>query len=375
MKKGRLLILTIIVLVVAAATGAWIGLRSPEGSTYRADVVQALSAESSNLSFKRAMEIRPFQFPADFGPHPQFQTEWWYYTGNLVTDEGNRFGFQLTFFRQALSDKPVEGESLWRSNQIYFAHFAVTDIKNQQFYSFERFSRGALGLAGAAAEPYQVWVEDWKVEQKGNSVQLRADQNGIQIKLRLVSQKPIVLQGTQGLSRKGREPGNASYYFSQTRLATAGTITIANKITRVTGFSWLDKEWSSSVLEAGDTGWDWFSIQLNDNRELMLFQIRSKSGNISPFSSGSYIDPTGNKTHLTKDQFTITPTRQWKSPQTGATYPAAWRIEIPSQNLRLTVLPYLNQQEHQLSFRYWEGAVQVSSDSAGGHGYVEMTGY
>lgn len=375
MKKGVLLILAIGLLMIAAAAGAWYGLTPPDDSRYQADVVQALSTQPPSSRFEQATEIRAFSFPQDFGPHPDYQTEWWYYTGNLQSDAGRRFGYQLTIFRQAVDHKPPQGESKWRSRQIYFAHFAVTDIKNKQFYSYERFSRGALELAGAQADPYRVWIEDWQARQVNEQTQLLASQDKVAIDLMLSSQKPIVLQGNQGLSQKGKREGNASYYFSQTRLSTTGTVRVGDETIAVSGSSWLDKEWSTSALERGESGWDWFSIQLNDKRELMLFQIRSGTGEISPYSSGSYIDQEGDKTALASDDFSLTPTDTWTSPATGSEYPVAWTIEIPSLKLKLQLEAFIKNQEHRHSFRYWEGAINVSAGSVDGHGYAELTGY
>ena len=251
--------------------GVWFSLEQSESSEFRADVIDALSVDEDITGFQRALKVREFHFPADFGPHPGFQTEWWYYTGNLDDLQGRHFGFQLTFFRRALKSDIPFGESEWRTNQIYFAHFALTDVAQDKFFSFERFSRGALGLAGARPHPYGIWLENWSVRENGEGLLLSAESGAVFLQLLLKPVKPVVLQGDQGLSRKGSQPGNAPYYFSQTRLSASGTINIESDSFDVSGLAWLDREWSTSALEKSESGWDWFSIQLSDNREIMVF--------------------------------------------------------------------------------------------------------
>lgn len=346
--------------------------RQPE---LRANISEALSGETDIELYQRAIEPIQFRFPEDFGPHPGYQTEWWYYTGNLTTPEGRAFGYQLTFFRRALSPHMKERTSDWATNQVYFAHFAVTDIRSKRFHSFEHFSRGALGLAGAQAEPYRVWVENWQAAGSEKTTTLTAEESSAAIHLDLVPEKPIVLQGDEGLSRKGAKEGNASYYFSQTRIASRGVVTVDGKEYRVTGNSWLDREWSTSALESGDVGWDWFSIQLDDQREIMLFQIRKKDGSISRFSTGKIVYQDGTTRSLENDTFDITVTDWWRSPDTGITYPSGWIIETTLSPERLTVTPRIENQEHLHSFIYWEGAVSVETEDSKGLGYVEMTGY
>lgn len=375
MKKETLLIVIIPVLIALFGFGAWLIMKTPRTEKFSADVIKSLSADNPSEAFKKVSEIPNLVFPDDLGPHPEYQTEWWYYTGNLVTAGGRRFGYQLTFFRRALSITRPRGDSKWRASQMYFAHFALSDVAENQFYSFERFSRASLGLAGATASPYQVWVESWRVSQTGETVTLRAGRNNIEIELALTPTKPIVLQGDRGYSQKGREKGNASVYFSMTRIATDGVIRIDSEVFNVTGSSWMDKEWSTSALEPEYEGWDWFSLQLDTNQELMLYQLRSKYGGVSPFSSGSYVAPNGDKITLDHDQYVITPVETWKSPHSGAVYPARWIVEIPSLDLKFDIIPLMSDQEHQHSFQYWEGAIKIESDDVGGFGYVELTGY
>lgn len=332
--------------------------------------------------FRRADGPRPWDFPKDYGPHPDYQTEWWYYTGNLESETGERFGYQLTFFRRALlpADDRTKRASTWAVDQVYMAHFALSDIADREHYAFERFSRGAVGLAGARAEPYQVWLENWEVVQIGDGqYRIKAQQDEIALELILEDLKGPILHGDRGYSRKGSDKGNASYYYSQTRLLTTGRVQTANGSHQVSGLSWKDHEFSTSALSSGQVGWDWFSIQLDDGGELMLFQIRNEDGGIAPFSSGTWISPEGETSHLDREQFDIHERDFWRSPNSGAQYPAEWSLEIPSIDLSLVVKPYLADQEMEVSYTYWEGAVEVSGSAQGaavsGSGYVELTGY
>lgn len=344
--------------------------------------VIGLQASNDITGYARADHIRAFKFPDDHGPHPDYQTEWWYYTGNLDAADGRHFGYQLTFFRRAITPTEIPRASDWATNQIYFAHFALTAVKNNSHTATERFSRGAAGLAGATGNPFRVWLETWDATARNNDgsrVQLRADDAGRALDLTLTARKPIVRQGDQGLSQKSADVGNASYYYSFTRLDTTGTITVNGETLAVKGLSWMDHEWSTAVLGPNAVGWDWFSIQLSDQRELMLFQIRQKDGSIEPLSSGTLIEPDGTTRHLARDEFKIDVRSTWKSPATGATYPGSWNVALPSENLQLNIQPYVADQENLVSIIYWEGAVAVSGQSGGGtvtgSGYVELTGY
>jgi predicted secreted hydrolase len=311
-----------------------------------------------------------------------YQTEWWYYTGNLVAGGGQRFGYQLTFFRRALAPPTLrtERESAWATDQVYMAHFALTDVDGRSHRAFERFARGAAGLAGAQAAPYQVWLEDWRVEEEAPGVtRMRAAQEGLALDLTLVDRKDPILHGNRGYSPKGPQPGNASYYYSLTRLETSGTVQVGDASYQVSGLSWMDHEWSTSGLAADQVGWDWFSVQLDDGSELMVFQLRKADGSIDPFSSGTYVAADGSTRPLARDAFEIRVEDTWRSPHTGAIYPARWTVAVPAVDLVLEIEPYLADQEMNVSYSYWEGAVQVEGERAGqvirGNGYVEMTGY
>lgn len=336
--------------------------------------------ESDSAGFARAVAPRPFVFPADHGPHPRYKHEWWYFTGNLKDEDGRHFGFQLTFFRFGLTPSSPPRTSDWATNHVYMAHFTVSDISGKRFYSFERFSRGAAGLAGASVTPFRVWLDDWSIE--GSDVlhhsvpmmRLHAVEGDIAIDLDVSSLKPVVLQGEQGLSRKSAEPGNASYYYSATKLQTTGVVSVDGKSFEVSGLSWLDREWSTSALAKDQVGWDWFGLQLGDGRELMYYQLRKRDGSVDPLSRGTLVNADGSTQTLMPEDIDIQVRDEWRSPRSHARYPSQWRLSIPRHRLELDIKPYLADQELDTSFRYWEGAVNVTG-TVPGSGYVELVGY
>jgi predicted secreted hydrolase len=436
--------------------------------------------------FARAMAPRAFLFPRDHGPHPEFRTEWWYYTGNLGAADGRRFGFQLTFFRSALLPPAPAGPprgSAWAARQVFLAHFAVTDVAGGSFYAAERWERAALGLAGARAEPFRVWVGPWSAAAAGMEgagiptapagaslfgatadmdspvasggpgspaapqirglptappgggslpapasagtspgggsltppragaapklglltappsdgnptapasagtppMRLRAEAPEMGIDLTLLPGKPPVAQGDHGLSRKSGEPGNASFYYSLPRMPASGTLRTGGESFGVTGNAWMDREWSTSALAAGQVGWDWFALQLADGRELMFYRLRRRDGSADPASTGTLIDGAGHAIPLAPGAVDLRPLGSWRSPRTGARYSAAWRLTVrppasrSAASLELLIRPLIAGQELDLSFSYWEGAVAVAGSENGaplaGQGYVEMTGY
>ena len=339
------------------------------------DVSSVLSHKRVDSQFEKAVMPRRFVFPNDAGPHPRFRSEWWYYTGNLETADHRQFGYQFTIFRQALGSSPTGSQSQWRTNQFYMGHFAVTDVEENRFFSFSRMARGALGLSGARAEPYRVWLEDWEISGNHRAPGIVVQENDVAINLRLHSEKAEVLQGDHGLSIKSAGLGNASYYYSQTRLATSGTIRINDSIHQVVGFSWLDREWSTSSLGVDEVGWDWFSIQLDDRREIMLYGIRKKDGTYSSLSSGSLVLSNHQKVSLARQDFQITVLDFWTSPQTNIQYPSRWKIAIAKVGLEMEITPLISDQEHRHDFVYWEGAVSVQGNDSSGKGYVELVGY
>lgn len=368
----------LIVGIMLAACGDPSGDGLPQA---RISAIQSLRGADA-AGFARAADPRPFVFPQDHGPHPQYASEWWYYTGNLDAADGRHFGFQLTFFRSALAPAHPQRASDWAATNIYMAHFALTDVAGRKFYAFERFSRAAAGLAGAEAEPFRVWLEDWSADGAGpgaGQMRLRAAQDGVSIDLTLDAGKPIVLQGDHGLSRKGPEPGNASYYYSLTRMPTRGALQIGAARVEVGGLSWMDREWSTNAAGAQLVGWDWFALQLSDDRELMFYRLRRADGSSDPFSGGALIDASGAPARIVLGAIQIDALGEWQSPRDGARYPSGWRLRVPSAGLDLQITPYLDDQELPLATTYWEGAVKIGGTSGGapvgGSGYVEQTGY
>jgi predicted secreted hydrolase len=342
-----------------------------------------LSLPAASGDFARVTGPMDLQFPRDHGAHPDMQTEWWYTTGNLNGPNGERYGFQLTFFRRALlgADLRETRGSAWGADQVFLAHFTLTDGQTQQFYAYERLERGAVGLAGAMGEDgMHVWLHDWSVEQTGTDrYLLTAAEDGVRLDLEMRDRKCPVLQGDRGYSRKGPEAGNASTYISQTRLETVGTLEIEGRQIQVEGLSWMDHEFSTSALSQGQIGWDWFSIQLDDGSELMLYTIRRADGSIDPFSQGTVIAADGTTRRLAAGDFQIAAEDTWRSKKSGGTYPSAWTVTVPGEGLVLQIKPVLADQELNLSFVYWEGAVDIQGTAAGklirGRGYVELTGY
>jgi predicted secreted hydrolase len=342
-----------------------------------------LLAEENTAGFAQATEPNNVSFPRDLGPHNEYQTEWWYYTGNLETVEGRPFGFQLTFFRRALTPEEqanLENNSDWRTNQIYLAHFTISDIEADAFYPAERFSRGAADLAGAKAEPYRVWLENWFAEAVGpDQVRLFAQTEVVTLDLTLTENLPPILHGDGGLSSKGPEPGNASYYYSIVQQEAVGTVKVGEETYDVTGLAWKDHEYSTSALSPGAVGWDWFSLQFDDGSALMFFQIRQADGSLEPASSGTYIYPDGTTRTLDREAWKLTVTDTWVSPENEAEYPAGWQISIPELGLEIEGRPLMNNQELNVSTTYWEGAVEFSGSINGqtvkARGYIEMTGY
>ncbi len=344
--------------------------------------VDVLVGEATD-GFERALEPRSFEFPADHGPHPSYRTEWWYVTGHLDDEEGRGFAFQVTFFRNALTPTAGEGESEWRTNQIYMAHFAVTDVEGERHRAFERLARAAVGLAGAEVRPFRVWVDGWRMEGRGEEelfpFRVQAAEEDVEVDLEIFAGKPPVLQGDRGLSPKGEEPGNASYYYSYTRLPVQGRVRIGGEAVEVAGEAWMDREWSTSALEPFHLGWDWFSLQLDDERELMVFELRRDDGRPDPFDYGVVVERDGSYRTLSGSDVELSVTGTWASPVDGTVYPSRWRLQIPDEGFDLDVRPRVADQEMDLSFRYWEGAVEASGTGPDGpvtgRGFAELTGY
>lgn len=351
--------------------------------------------------FERACDTRDFVFPDDHSAHPQYRNEWWYVTGNLNSDEGQRFGFHATFFR--IANQPAtdtasdqwQTTSNWAASQFYMGHFAISEEGANKATAHERFARAAAGLAGATAKPVRIWLDDWQLTGPSNLAadqtssvalsQSQSDANQWQlsmasdtesVNLALNPMKPPVLQGDRGLSIKSGGACNASYYYSISRLQVSGEVMNGGVLHPVTGTAWIDREWSSSVLADHQVGWDWFALQLDDGRDLMIYQLRDKTGQPDTHSYAVEIDSTGNKTIIPFQQIQLDIERWWQSPS-GARYPVAGRIVRNDTNETIVYNPLIDNQELPLTVRYWEGAIQLSDDSGAsiGHGYLELTGY
>jgi predicted secreted hydrolase len=330
--------------------------------------------------FKIAQPGYAFEFPRDYFNHEDYQTEWWYYTGNVKSAAGHRFGFELTFFRQGVSR--AANSSTWFVHDIWMAHLALSDINGQRFYNEERLNRSGPGIAGVDPQTGLVWNGNWRahIGEQGEELQGIGDKFGLALKL--VPVKRPVIQGQNGASQKAEGAGHASHYFSLTRLETTGSIELDGKSYSVEGTSWIDHEFFSDSMATNETGWDWLSIQLGDGTELMLYRLRHTDGSIDPYSSGSYVDASGRSQFLSAKDFTMTPGAEtWTSPATNAAYPVRWHVSIPGLKLELDVTTPLKSQELSASFgpSYWEGSIDVSCARGGqplnGVGYLEMTGY
>lgn len=355
-------------------------------------VAEAMGGGSSE-GYLRATGPREFIFPDDHGPHPGFRTEWWYYTGNLFTEEGRQFGYQFTIFRSQMSP-PDSGASDkayyedWNTNQLYLGHFAISDVANEDHIFEERYSRGAAGLAGSKADPHRIWLEDWEIsrikttteDDKNFPVNITAKmENGASLDLNITPAKPLVLQGEDGYDPKGPEEGNASYYLAFTRMDTEGVVTKDGIEYDVEGYSWMDHEWSTSALGEEQEGWDWFSIQLSNNYEIMYYQLRNSDGSVSKFTNGSIIDPEGNKTNFKTGDVNLQVLDNWKSPHSNAEYPSQWKLTIPDRNIELQLSTIFPDQEMDVSVRYFEGVLDIdgvmNDENITGNGFIEMTGY
>jgi predicted secreted hydrolase len=382
--------------IVIGAAGFWLAsCTAPEEATRAALSVAEALGGADTAGFARVTGPRAFRFPDDHGAHPEYRTEWWYFTGNVESANGRRFGYQLTLFRNALAASPPDLASEWATNQVWMGHLAVTDVDSRVFHGFERFARGAAGLAGARAAPLHVWLEDWSIAASPDVIaadtaaagatpdgtfpwRLRAVENGTGIDLLVTPVKPIVLQGEAGYSRKGADTGNASHYYSFTRFATTGSVFIDGTRHAVAGASWLDREWSTSALDDGQVGWDWFALQFDDDTELMYYQLRRENGTADVHSRGTFVTAGGSTRGVPRDDVALDVLATWTSPA-GGSYPARWRLRIAELDLDVEILPVIAAQEHDSYVRYWEGAVDVRGTRDGqalaGRGYVELTGY
>jgi predicted secreted hydrolase len=349
----------------AAALGltllCWAGLFSPSF----ADGYEPVLASST------------VSLPGDFFYRPGYRVQWWYFTGHLRADDGNEFGYQLTFF--VVGVDPKRSASRFVLNQLYISHFAVSDLSSGRFHFEDRIDRGAFGFAGAFTERLETWVGKNRMEGTPNRIRLTGRDDSKALDLTLVPERPCILQGDRGYSRKAEDsPSHASLYFSCTRLETRGTLTLGGRSFQVRGRSWFDREITSSLLSATQQGWDWFALQLEDGRDIMLYRMRRKDGTLDRYSSAVVVRPDGGTVRLGRDDFKAEPVSTWKSKKTSILYPSTWSLEIPSEGLKLTVTPLLKDQEAVATAStgnvYWEGAAAVTG-TVRGRAYVELTGY
>ncbi|MFK7912781.1 MAG: lipocalin-like domain-containing protein [Pseudomonadales bacterium] len=301
---------------VPAQTGSGLRLQS------------VLGAEADNRGFQQAAADTAIVFPADHGPHPGFRSEWWYLTLVLKDVDGNAYGGQFTLFRQALQAPaaPEPNANPWRSSQTWLAHLAMTDVAGSDHRFAERLSRGHTELAGARAQPFAAWLEDWRLASSSDAflpLQLTAIADDFGWSLTLDGARPLVLQGDQGFSAKG--PGQGSHYYSATRLEVQGTLAIDSRSVTVQGTGWLDREWSTSVLSARQVGWDWFALQLDDGRDLMMFNLRRDDCSRDPFDHGVLVSADGGYQKLQAADYDLRPLAIWRGPRQEALQPAVDR--------------------------------------------------
>ncbi len=363
----------VIVLLIALGLSAWLGWQTRETQPQPVRLQASGLLTAAPDEFRRVTGPEPLEFPADHALHPGYRNEWWYFTGSLEGPDGP-VGFQFTLFRFALDPGPTP-DSDWAAEAIWMAHLAVSDGAGERFYQAERFARDAIGLAGAETDRW--WLRDWQVLATEDGWRLKADAGDFAVDLDMAQLKPFVLQGDAGYSQKGPESGNASRYYSATRLATDGRIRLGDRWHSVTGNAWLDREWGSSQLSDDLAGWDWFALQLADGRDLMVYRLRDHDGNPSPYSAGVVVAEDGTPTHLGLEDFSTTEKRWWRDHE-GHRWPVEWQVSVPKADLDLRVEPLFDEQRWDRSVIYWEGAMRVLDADAGeplGRGYLEMSGY
>jgi predicted secreted hydrolase len=333
--------------------------------------------------YRTALPGYRYEFPRDHFSHPDFQTEWWYYTGNVRSADGRRFGFELTFFREAV-DRDSAKTAAWDVHDIYLANLALSDLDGRRFYHAERTNRAGPAIAGVSESDGRIWNGNWEVRWQDNEQKLQAVDDRFEMRFTLHSEKAPVIHGENGVSQKAAGAGRASHYISLTRLVTKGRIRLAGNEFEVEGLAWMDHEFFTHQLESDQAGWDWLSLQLDDKTELMLFRIRRRDGWIDPFSAGTFVDARGATVHLRAGEFTLQPVGDtWASPITHAVYPVRWKISIPKLSMEMEAKTPLPSQEMmsatKLAPSYWEGAITLSGHKGqsplSGAGYLEMTGY
>lgn len=364
----------VVLLALVLAGVAWLGARVERGPASVTGLSGTALLNAAPEAFRRVTGPEPLDFPADHAMHPGYRNEWWYFTGNLETREGRRFGFQFTLFRFAANPEELP-DSDFSADAIWMAHLAISDVAEARFRGHERFAREALGLAGATEDEW--WLRDWRVTRTETGWRLFARIDDGLVELDLDPAKPPVLQGERGYSQKGPEAGNASRYYSITRMQAAGKLRLEDRVHEVVGTAWLDREWGSSQLGEGIDGWDWFALQLADGRDLMVYRLRTEAGGASRFSAGALVSPDGGYEILERADFELEPLRWWNDRE-GVSWPVAWRVRLPAEGLDLAVRPTFEDQRWYATVGYWEGAMDVfefEGDRPVGRGYLELSGY
>lgn len=380
-KRIRWLIGLVLIGVALAVIG-WFGTPSTPRPPDSANIPFRDFLTANSEGFARADQPWQFSFPADHSAHPAYRTESWYFVGNLRTQQGRQFGFQLTFFRFALSPHIKTSSSAWATNQVYRGHFAITDVAQKEFYAFERYSRAALGLSGAAMKPVRIWVENWHAEMaagngKTPAFRLQAGDEEIEIDLQLQSIKPLVLPEAGDLLSMNTQ--NAFYFYVAPRLSAQGQLTIGSEVFQVTGDGWLDHTWGAVPVSQGQLALNRFLLQLDDGREIVALQLHRRDGSGTPITTGILIDQDGSVQRLDRRAILLEPLDEWRSPRDDTPYPSRWRLNIPEQTIDLTITPAIRNQEIITAIRYWGGSVNVTGTTDGrsvaGSGHVELTGY
>ncbi len=366
---------TIFTVLFSVALGACSPEPPAQGTQENFDIdLNAVLGGENTEGYLRADRPREFVFPDDHGMHVGFRNEWWYLNGNMETEDGRRFGYQATFFNTSFSGEQQSEDAGWASPRIWMAHVALTDADNQNHIALERFSRENPGLAGAQMNPFKVWLENWSLQSGSDDFpwQLDIEDDAFSLSLSLNPLKDPVLQGVNGLSQKSPEPGNASYYYSLTRLASNGELTLAGERFSLNGLSWLDREWSTSALADNQSGWDWFSLQFDDGQELMYYQLRDNEGQAHPNSEGNWTDLDAEQSHVTAEDIVLSEITNWNGPN-GVSYTTEWHMQYKDQ--LWTIRALIDDQFMDLSVPYWEGAVDILDPVSGnrlGQGYLEM---
>ena len=381
-RRKEILLTVVVILSLMSISISGLNCRNSD-NTYNEESINVITALSGSAGpgYDIADKQIVFSFPRDHGTHETFRNEWWYFTGNLYDDANRRFGYQLTFFRISLDSQETDRSSNWATSQVYMAHLAVSDVENREFHAFEKINRDSLGLAGFDEDTFRVNVEDWFIAGQDDGTfpwHLYGVKEGIELSLTVEPSKEIVLQGENGLSRKTVDGNNASYYYSITRLSTEGHIEINGTRYNVRGLSWLDREWSTSALSEEQSGWDWFSLQFDNDTDVMYFQLRNKDGSAYPYNEGLIVNPDSSSIRLVTGDIELKTRQYWQSPS-GGNYPVEWEAEIKPLGRSVILRAVFPEQELTLSTRYWEGAIDIydSKDPTNviGQGYMELTGY